>query len=216
MNDRGIVLLSADPAIEARAKAAKLPVVVDPEMPLAFDKTLFVEGVGVPWDLLPAAWHFLERWDAAVPLWRYGANADSVGTPSERERTQAVVRDLRVLLYAHELLFLRKNEAGEALRAAFLEERGTLPSPEGARLAFLRAYYRVKPRMCVLPRSWLAKVQARAKATPTRAGKRGRKASAKTRLIQIEIGPGQFVRCLPENVEQVRAQFARRRRRRAR
>ena len=102
--DTGIVLLSADPAIEARAKAGKLPAIVDPEMPLAFDKTLFVDGVGVPWDLLPAAWHFLERWDAAVPL-HYGENACDVGTPGERKRTQAVVRDLRVLLYAHELLF---------------------------------------------------------------------------------------------------------------
>ena len=213
MSDRGIVLLSEDPAIEARARAMKLSVVVDPEMPLAFDKTLFVDGVGVPWDLLPAAWHFLERWDAAVPLWRYGVNASDVGTPSERERTQAVVRDLRVLLYAHELLFLRKNEAGEALRAAFLEERA---NGGEVRLAFLRAYYRVKPRMCVLPRSWLAKVQSRAKIDTTRVGGRRRGRKVGTRLVQVEIGPGQFVRCLPENVEQVREQFARRRRRRAR
>jgi len=209
MNDRGIVLQAADSAIEARAKAVKLPVIVDPEMPLAFEKTLCVgPGTGVPWDLLPAAWHFLKRWDAAVPLWRYGVNACDVGTPSERERTQQVARDLRVLLYAQELLFLRKNEAGEALRAAFLEERATGGEE---RLAFLRAYYRVKPRLCVLPRTWMAKIQSRPKST-ARAEKRGHRGSGKSRLVQVEIGPGQFVRCAPENAEQVRAQFARRKR----
>jgi len=213
MAKKGIVLSVSDPAIEARARRAKLPTIVDPEIPLAFEKTLIVDGVGVPWDLLPAAWHFLERWDAAVPLWRYGVTASDVGTPSERERTQAIVRDLRVLLYAHELLFLRKNEAGEALRAAFLEERATGGE---ARLAFLRAYYRVKPRMCVLPRSWMAKIQARAQPAATRAATRGRRGKGKNRMVRVEIGPGQFVRCLPENAEQVRAQFARRKSRRAR
>lgn len=189
MSDKGIVLAGEDAAIEARARAAKLPVTVDPAMPLAFDKTLYVEpGTAVPWDLLPAAWHFLERWDVAVPLWRYGVTASDVGTPGERERTQAVIRDLRVLLYAHELLFLRRNEAGEALRAAFLEEQA---DGGEARLAFLRAFYRIKPRLCVLPRSWLAEVQARSRMP--RSGRRGRRSRAQ--LIEVEIGRGRAVKC---------------------
>ena len=115
------------------------------------------------------------------------------------------MRDLRVLLHAHELLFVRDNDVGRALVAAFNEER----SDSGeVRLAFLRAFYRVKPRLCVLPRSWLSEVQQ------AKAPKRTKRSS---RLVQVEIGPGRFVRCRPENVEKVREQFAKmRRRRRAR
>jgi len=123
---RGIVVVGAgDKAIQAKAKRAKLPVTIGKLGPPPYEKTLFVApGTEVPWDLLPAAWHFLERWDAAVPLWRYGVNAADVGTPSERKRTETIVRDLRVLLHSHELLFVRKNDAGSALMAAFVEELG--------------------------------------------------------------------------------------------
>lgn len=203
---KGIVLLGEDKNIHAQAKQGKLPIVVDPTMPLAFDKTLFVTpGIRVPLDLLGAAWQFLDKWDAAMPLWRYGVNATDVGTPSERRGTEKVVRDLRVMLYAHELLFVRDNDAGRALVAAFVEERA---DGGEARLAFLRAFYRVKPRLCVLPRSWLAEVQ-QFKAPKQHSGRA-------TNLVQVEIGPGRFVRCRPENVEKVREQFAQGGRRRAR
>jgi hypothetical protein len=202
---KGIVLLKADKTIQGKAKQFKLGVVVDAGLPLAFDKTLFtVPGTGVPWDLLPAAWHFLERWDAAVPMWRYGVNATDVGSKSERERTQKVVRDLRVLLHSVELLFVRDNADGQALIEAYREERGG----GEARLAFLRALYRTKPRLCVLPRSWLAEVQQKGYVVP-RAPKSGA-------LVQVEIGPGQFVRCRPENVELVKERFAKLRGRRGR
>ena len=202
MGSKGIVLSGPDKAIEARAKQGKLEVTIDEALPLAYDKTLFVApGTGVPWDLLPAAWHFLERWDAAVPLWRYGTNATDVGTPSERKRTEKVIRDLRVLLHSVELLFVRDNEDGRALVAAYREEL----SPGGdVRLAFLRAFYRTKPRLCVLPATWLASV-AQGRAPP--------KMPKHSQLVQIEIEPGRFVRCRPENVEKVQEQFARRGRR---
>ena len=62
---KGIVLSGPDKGIEAKAKNLGLGVTIDPELPMAFPKTLFVEpGTRVPWDLLSAAWHFLERWDA--------------------------------------------------------------------------------------------------------------------------------------------------------
>jgi len=200
MDSRGIVLSEPDKKMEALAKQHGLPVTVDADLPLAYDKTLFVaSGTTVPWDLLPAAWHFLQRWDAAVPLWRYGVNACDVGGKEEQQRTKEVVRDLRVLLHSYELLFVRKNAAGRALRDAFLEE---LQDSEDPRLAFLRAFYRVKPRLCVLPRSWLAEVQqysgARSPSPPRK----------HPTLVQVQIGPGRYVRCRPENVEKVREQFA--------
>ena len=194
---KGIVLTGKDPGIEAQAKQHKVPVTVDPEMALAYDKTLFVAPkTRIPWDLLPSAWHFLERWDAAVPLWRYGTNAGDVGSKAERARTQAVIRDLRVLLHSVELLFVRDNADGRALMAAYNEERADSEEP---RLAFLRALYQVKPRLCVLPVTWLAAV-AQAYIPPPK--------PRNSDLIQVEVGPGRFVRCRPENAEKVKAQFA--------
>jgi len=227
-SDRGIVLSGPDKTIEARAKGLKLAVTVDPDLPLAYKKTLFVQpGTGVPWDLLPAAWHFLERWDAAVPLWRYGKTAEDVGTKAERKRTRAVVRDLRVLLHSVELLFVRDNEAGRALVEAYREEAPPQSPPsdggEGRgvnlRLAFLRALYRVKPRVCVLPISWLAEVQARSKQdlratigqgrTMVKGGGGSLRRPRKRRepLVRVEVAPGRFVKCHKGDEEEVVRQF---------
>lgn len=199
---KGIVLTAEDKTIEARARNAGLGVVVDPSRPLAFDKTLFTEpGTGVPFDMLSAAWHFLERWDAAVPLWRYGATGEKVGTASERKRTKAIVRDLRVLLHSVELLFVRDNEDGRALMDAWREE---LAGESEKRLAFLRALYRVKPRCCVLPISWLAEVQQRS-AQDSRTLAPIKRSGP---LVSIEIAPGRFVRCHPGDEAAVREQYA--------
>lgn len=195
---KGIVLNAPDDRLAQMAESKKLDVVVDDGLPLAFDKTLFVEAGGeVPWDLLPAAWHFLERWDAAVPLWRYGVNASDVGTKGERKRTEEIVRDLRVLLHAVELLFVRDNDNGRALMNAYREE---LEDSDEKRLAFLRAYYQTKPRLCVLPRSWLAKIFERSK-MDARSMRGSRHRGGK--LVEVEIGPGRFVKCHPGDEEKV-------------
>lgn len=201
---RGIVISggglpggSKDAVIESRARKAGLQVVCDDSLPLAFEKTLFVEaGTRVPFHLLNAAWHFLERWDAAVPLWRYGVLAADVGTTGERQATQAVIRDLRVLLHATELLFVRKNEAGQALLAAWLAEEGE------RRLAFLRALYTVKPRLCVLPATWLLDGAPQAAAS-----RRGAPMHAGRPLVRVELQPGRFVKVHEGDEEKVIAQF---------
>jgi hypothetical protein len=201
----GIVLTGADKNIQARARAANLPVTVDAAMPLAYDKTLFVApGTRVPWDLLPAAWHFLERWDAAVPLWRYGVNAADVGSKEERARTAAVIRDLRVLLHSVELLFVRDNEDGRALMAAYWTER---QNGTDNRLSFLRALYQVKPRLCVLPLSWLADIAH--EAASSKAVSR-RKPQIPVPLVRVEITPGRYVNCRQGDEEKVLAQFQQR------
>ena len=202
------MVVGKDAGIEAAARRAKLPVVQGVYGPPPFERTLYVAPkTGVPWDMLPAAWHFLERWDAAVPLWRYGVLAEGVGTKEERKRTQAIVRDLRVLLYSHELLFVRASEDGKALMAAFGKE---LAGGGETRLAFLRAFYRVKPRMCVLPRSWLAEVEQRSKQDARAVSTRRRSANAGKPLVRVEISPGRFVQCHRGDEAQVREDFAKR------
>lgn len=203
---QGIVLYGGDDeAIAGRAKAARLKFGQRDQAPgeLPYDKTLLVAaGTRVPWDLLPAAWHFLDRWDAAVPLWRYGKTAQDVGTPEEREATRAVVHDLRVLLHSVELLFVRRNATGKALVAAWVQELGS----DGAdrRLAFLRAVCQVKPRLCVLPTSWLAEVHA---ASRQALHGRLRPANAGAPLVTIELEPGRLVKCHAGDEEKVLAQF---------
>jgi len=204
---KGIVLSAEDKTIQARAKAQGLKVVVDKSRPFAFDKTLFVEpGVQVPWDLLPAAWHFLERWDAAVPLWRYGVTASDIGSPEERRATQAMVRDLRVLLHSWELLFVRQSEAGCALVEAWKQEYST---GGDKRLAFLRAFYAVKPRVCVLPISWLANIRSDSQQEQSR---RGRIRPAGAGLVTVEVEPGRFVKCHKGDEDKVIAQHLAQRR----
>ncbi len=96
------------------------------------------------------------------------------------------------------------------------------------RLAFLRALYRVKPRLCVLPRSWLAAVQERSKQDArAREGKgtiKRRKAKTRTEryrgrargktLVAVKVAPGVSVQCHKGDEEQVKALYADRGRKR--
>ncbi|HUW11698.1 MAG TPA: hypothetical protein VM537_18350 [Anaerolineae bacterium] len=214
MNDV-LILRQADKAIEALAKRAKLQVVVA-EGDLSgvpFDRALIVEpGMTIPWAMVEYGFHFLERWDAAAPLWRYGVLAEDVGTPSEHKRTAAITRDLRVLLYAHELLFVRNSPDGRALLAAWQE--GKLDGGE-PRLAFLRALYRVKPIFCTLPRSWagetraMARGHASARMKQTVFAPRVRHAPKGSSgvLVRVELRPGVYIRCHPGEEEDVLKRF---------
>ena len=206
---KGIVLREKDAAIENRARNAGLGVLISDVLEIRFDKTLFVEpGTRVPFGLLTAAWFFLDRWDAAVPLWRYGVTAANVGTAQERKATEAIMRDLRVLLHSYELLFVRNNAAGRALVETWAKE-----SAGGGekRLAFLRAVYLVKPKLCVLPISWLTDVHEHSKQSLMRGHRNGsgRPANSSRPLVRIELEPGRFVKCHQGDEERVREHFAR-------
>ncbi len=157
----------------------------------------------------------MERWEAAAPLVD-GVLAEDIGKASERRLTAEVVRDLRVPVYACELLFVRDCEAGRALVEAWSVEAsfdsGLRPSAQDAaprndrgavRLAFLRALYRVKPRFLALPRSWLRAAPVGTQPTVRRM------AQAPTALVHVEIAPGRYVCCLPGEEEKYRERFAR-------
>jgi len=203
-----LILREPDKQVQAQAKRYRLEVVVA-DGSLAetqFDRALIVApGTIVPWDLVGHGFHFLERWDAAAPLWRYGKVAADVGTPAEQKRTQKITRDLRVLLYAHELLFVRDSPDGRALLAAWEQEM--VDGGPSARLAFLRAVYRVKPLFLALPRTWSSEVQRRPKERPV--GRHGRRSN----LVRVEIAPGRYVRCKPGEEEKTLKQWQRQLRR---
>jgi len=99
----------------------------------------------------------LQRWQVAIPLWNYETLAAQVGTEEERERTKAVIRDLRVPLRDTRLVFMRRCAQTRELTNVWREE---LTNSTDERLAFLRALYRIKPVICDLPASWTGNVRA--------------------------------------------------------
>ena len=204
LNGCGILTMGRNVKISASARRLGLQLRQGRKWKPGWERTLFVSGeYAVPWDLLPAGFHFLQRWDAAAPLWRYGVLAADVGTGGERKRTQKVTLDLRILLYEPGLLFIRKSEAGLALLDTWRDEcrRG-----DDERLAFLRALHIVKPKFCALPRSWLAEEPQRSK-QDARTDKNVR--GTLKPLVQVEIAPGRFVKCHAGDEEKAKERFER-------
>jgi len=198
----GIVIRKEDPV--ARSKAAKcgLAVAVSQDWALPWPSTLFIApGTCVPWDLICIGIEFLARWDVAAPFWRLGVLARELGTAAERDRTQAILHDLRVPVYAHELLFVRNSEQGQAFIADWRKEC----DGGDERLAFLRALGRVKPVFCVLPRLWLADIAQRE--TSDRISRQRRSVARGEPLIKLEIAPGRFVRCHERDRAEVLERF---------
>ena len=108
-------------------------------------------------ELMPLGFKLLDAWEVAAPIVSYDELAIHIGTPEARERTQAVVRDLRVPLYDRRLIFIKRCRAGHELVSAWNEEK---LSGDDDRLALLRAIYRVKPLLCALPCTWSKSVAA--------------------------------------------------------
>lgn len=191
-----ILILGEDEVIEQTAKKFKsLRVVKNWSLndEVVGDVNLIVEpGIRIPWDLLPAAWNFLVRWDAAVPLWLYGKLAEDVGSESDRKAAKSVIRDLRVLLHEPGLLFVKKSPDGVRLIEEYADARKRV---DDKRLAFLTAIYRVKPKLCYLPRTWLKGTTIPGgTGQPVRgvASRRGR--PSPKQMVVVEVSTGKFVK----------------------
>jgi len=197
-----LILRQEDGQARQWARRLKLQLLVTDSWELRGDRCLFASSARViPWHMVGAGYRFLNAWDAAAPLWRYNVLAGDIGEPGERARTEKIIRDLRVPLYAPELLFVANTETGRELVRVWREEaRGDADE----RLAFLRAMHLVKPRLCTLPTIWLSEValsdgSARVKAKP----------GAPQNLVSVEILPGRYVRCKPGEEAAVKARFDR-------
>lgn len=118
---------------------------------LRWEKTCFWDTrASTPRHLLAAGFHFLNKWQVVAPLWDYRELAMNEGTEEERERTRAVIRDLRVPMYDTRLIFMRRcPETRSMLEIWDAESNGKMD-----RLAFLRALYRIKPLTLALPVTW--------------------------------------------------------------
>jgi hypothetical protein len=109
-------------------------------------------------ELLQVGFNLLTKWDAVVPLVSYKQTAGQLGDAADREATKELIYDLRVPPYDTRLIFVRKNEAGESLLHEWWQQLGRDDIPKrDERLAFLRAFFIVKPRLCAAPVSWVGK-----------------------------------------------------------
>lgn len=206
----GIVLRAGDGAIESEAKRHGYAVAISADLTHPFERALVVEpGTPVPWALVAVGLHLLEKWDAAAALVqgkdeRHTLLArDIPADGSERLRTEKIVHDLRMPAYACELLFVRGGEIGTALIETWRDELCHGPN---RRLAFLRAFYQVKPRLCALPRLWAGdRPRLHERKAPPEVPEHLKpyvKPSGEG-LVRVEIRPGVYVRCKPGHEAEV-------------
>ena len=104
-------------------------------------------------ELLVIGFHLLARWDMAVPLLDYHQTALDLSTEKDRAETAAVILDLRVPAYNTDLIFVRGTGPGKEVIDLWRDEM----THGDERLAFLRALWTIKPKICALPLSWSQK-----------------------------------------------------------
>ena len=155
--DAGILLRHESPRTRQHLEHLHVstPIRVGPHQPevLPWDRTLLWDpSAPLKVELLPAGFHFLERWSVVAPLWDYDQLARDLGSPADRARTEAVIHDLRVPVYETRALFVRRCEETAALLAQWAAE---LTQGGDERLAFQRAVYRVKPLILAVPMTWI-------------------------------------------------------------
>ena len=121
------------------------------EPAITFEKTLIWQpSFKFNTALLATGFTLLEKWEFAVPISDYNLLARDIGSDEERERTKAIIHDLRVPVYDTRLIFVRQCQAAETWLKLWDEER----QQGDERLAFLRAIYKVKPYILALPSVW--------------------------------------------------------------
>lgn len=151
----GIVLVGTPDHVRNRLSALGLDIQPSNRPVLAFPRTLIIRGdVEFRPTLFPAGFNLLSKWQIVAPLYSYDRLALNLGTEKERELTKKIIHDLRVPVYDTRVLFVRKCADSEQLLDAWQIE---LRSGRDERLAFMRAYYRIKPQLCATPTTWLDK-----------------------------------------------------------
>lgn len=100
-------------------------------------------------------WVEARGFDLAVPMRPYHQLANAEGTEEERTLTAELIRDLRVPLYDTRLRFVGKTDDARELLAQWRRELKVCTCESKCGLAFLRALWRVKPRLLSLPAGWV-------------------------------------------------------------
>lgn len=150
--DHGIVVLNASAEMIKRSGETEIRAVESDRPRLEYPLTLLWHPQALlRHELLPVGFSLLKTWQVVCPLWDYETLACQVGSEEERERTKAVVKDLRVPLYDTNLIYVKRCGDTERLIDQWNAEEGD------EKLAFLRALYMVKPLILAVPITWTGK-----------------------------------------------------------
>lgn len=155
----GVVLMGdSAPSVRLTQYIPTLPVTANNTPDLPYARTLIWDtAFPLRPELVPVGLGLLDKWEVAAPLASYDTLAIHIGSEVARERTAAVIHDLRVPVYDTRLLFVKRCRAGRDLLGAWAAERET-GDHDG--LCFLRALWRVKPLVNALPCTWNKQVPA--------------------------------------------------------
>lgn len=144
----GIVATRENQNAQALARRFQLGLNVGPPS-MPFARTLIWNvDASLRVDMVPVGFGLLETWQMAVPLRDHDTLAADVGTEAEREKTRAVIHDLRVPVYNTSVIFAQDCEETRLLFQLWEAEGG-------GELAFLRSLYQARPMILALPSIWV-------------------------------------------------------------
>jgi len=119
---------------------------------LIYEKTLLWDPeLPLPRTSIASGFLLLEKWDIVCPLFDYSVLAINVGTDEDREYAKSIVRDLRVPLYDHRMIFCKRNADTDRI---IKEWSDLLSDGMNNQLSLLIAIYKVKPFILALPTTW--------------------------------------------------------------
>ena len=129
----------------------KLGVTENTEPDLPYPQTcIWHPGIPLRPEILPVGFALLDTWQVACPLWDYKELACHMGDEAEKERTEAIIHDLRIPMYDTRLMWVRRCGDTQRLIDQWKAEGD-------GKLAFLRALYQTKPMILALPVTWAGK-----------------------------------------------------------
>ena len=158
----GVLVVSQGDRDQVRAAAEEmlspypnLAINVSPAPALPFEQTAIWDlSVRLRPELIPIGLALLDKWQAAAPIFDYSRLASHEGDVADRQKTAAVLPDLRVPLYETGLMFVRRDADTERLFEKWAKER---EDGGDARHAFLRALYTTPLLFLALPITWTGK-----------------------------------------------------------
>ena len=140
------------PLLDGIASKYHLSITQSEAVEIPYPRTLFLcQDASLNEMLVPVGFAHLDAgWQLAIPVCAGELLAENVGSNEDRAETLERARNLTVPLPDTRVMFVARCSETKRLLVEWAREKSVVPGGD-PRLAFLRAYYRVKPVTCHLP-----------------------------------------------------------------